>query len=559
MNDFFPISLEIDAQKLTADLHTCLHRQWKEHFNTRDYSGSWTAIALRSQSGNAQDITANVSELPFMDTALLNECSYFKSILDQFQFEKETVRLLRLQPGSVIKEHRDHGLGYRFGEFRLHIPIITDAAVEFIVDGKNIPMKRGECWYADFDLPHSVKNDSERERVHLVIDGKRNEWTDELFRKAGYDFEEEKEQLKPQYSEETINNMIEGLEKINTETSRNMIADLLERKKKIAEKKIAEPAVDLSKKYVPSKVIMDKSGLRFRWTYTGTKRFTEPFFSDTLALCKGFVENRVPVETSAQDLLRYAGTVDAAAPAAFVFHVSRCGSTLLSQMLSESERCIVLSEVPFLDDLLRLDLSYPGMVDEELAEQLFKAAVQVYARRSDKQETQLFIKCDSWHTLFYERIRRCFSGVPIILLYRSPMEVTRSQDKMRGMHAVPGVLPPAIFGLEQETLPEISQELYFAKVLESYFSAYENILEKDHAAFPLSYHEGAEGMLQAIMKYTGFVPDEKEMTAILERTRYHSKNPTAVFEEQQEEKLISEYMLKSCEAFQRLEQKRMLE
>ncbi|MCW3104209.1 MAG: Aspartyl/Asparaginyl beta-hydroxylase [Bacteroidetes bacterium] len=558
MNDSFPLPIEIDAQKLAADLTTCLEAQWKEHFNTRDYSGSWTAIALRSQSGNAQDIYANNSELPFVNTPLLEECNYFKFILDQIHCEKETVRLLRLQPGSVIKEHRDQGLGYRFGEFRLHIPIITDAAVEFIVGGKNIPMKKGECWYADFDLPHSVKNDSERERIHLVIDGKRNEWTDEWFRSAGYDFAEEKEQLQPKYTEEMINNMIEGLEKINTETSRNMIAELLERKKKIAERKTVEQVVDPSKRPVPSKVFMDKSGLRFRWTYTGTKRFTEPFFSDTLAVCKGLPENRQRVETPVEELFRHAEAIDAIEPSAFIFHVSRCGSTLLSQMLSESERCIVLSEVPLLDDLLRLDLSYPGMFDEKLTDRLFKAAVRLYARRSEKRETHLFIKCDSWHTLFYGRIRRCFPAVPVILLYRSAMEVARSQDKMRGMHAVPGVLPASIFRLEEKDLPEMSQELYFAKVLESYFSAYEMILEKDRRAFPLSYHEGAEAMLQVIMKHTGFVPDEKEMAAIRERTRYHSKDRSAVFEERQEEKPVPEYMRKACEAFQRMEHQRTL-
>jgi len=557
MNDLFALPLELDEQKLTADLITCLNAQWKEHFNTRDYSGSWTAIALRSQSGNAQDIVANNSELPFVNTSLLEECSYFRSVLDQLHCEKETVRLLRLEPGSVIKEHRDMGLAYRFGVFRIHIPIVTEAAVAFIVGGKNIPMKKGECWYADFDLPHSVRNDSGRERIHLVIDGKRNAWTDEWFKSAGYDFEFEKEALQPKYTEEMIDNMIDGLEKINTEVSRNMIAELLERKKKLLEKNVTQHSAGNSRRAVPSKVFMDKRGLRFQWTYTGTKRFTEPFFSDTLSLCKGLPENRQRAETSLEELFDQAAATDAVEPTAFIFHVSRCGSTLLSQMLSESERCIVLSEVPLLDEILRLHLSYPGMLDEELRDKLFKAALRLYARRSDKQETQLFIKCDSWHALFYERIRRCYPAVPFILLYRSPMEVVRSQDKLRGMHAVPGVLPPSIFGLEEKDLPGMSQELYFANVLESYFSAYETILEKDHGAFPLSYHEGSEGMLHSIMKHTGFVPDEKEMAAISQRARYHSKNRKAVFEERQEERPVPEYMQGVCEAFQRLERKRI--
>jgi hypothetical protein len=555
MNDSLRLPLRADVQQLTADLHTCLNQQWKEHFNTRDYSGSWTAIALRSQSGNAQDIVANVSELPFVNTDLLEQCDYFKSLLDQLQFEKETVRLLRLQPGSLIKEHRDMGLAYRFGCFRIHIPVVTEASVAFIVGGKNIPMKKGECWYADFDLPHSVKNDSDRERIHLVIDGKRNEWTDELFGKAGYDFEEEKKQLQPQYTEKMIDSMIEGLEKINTETSLKMIAELLERKKKLGAEKKKISEADLSKDYIPFKVIIEKNEIRLRWMYTGGKRFTEPFFSESLAACKVFPENRQPVETSVQELLEKAGSLNKIIPSAFIFHVSRCGSTLLTQMLSKSERSIVLSEVPVFDELLRLKSNHPVILDDQLCDRLFKACIELHAQPSDRNETHLFIKCDSWHTFFYEQIRRSYPGVPFILLYRLPAEVLRSQRKITGMHAIPGVIEPSLFGLGQDVIL-MDKDRYFGKVLQNYFTAYEEILEKDPNAFPLSYHEGPMAMLQLITEISGFALNEKEIREMEERTRFHSKSPRQLFEEPQEQETEPEWLLKATEAFRRLEQKR---
>jgi hypothetical protein len=80
-------------------------------------------------------------------------------------------------------------------------------------------MKSGECWYADFDRPHSVNNRSNEDRVHLIIDCLRNEWSDKLFAAAGYDFSLEKKGP----DEETFLRMIEELERMNTETSRNMI------------------------------------------------------------------------------------------------------------------------------------------------------------------------------------------------------------------------------------------------------------------------------------------------------------------------------------------------
>ena len=217
-NSFLKLPYELDTARLQHDLETCLSLSWKQHFNRNDYSGDWSGIALRSSSGNETDILSHPGSA-FKDTALLDACPYFREIAAMLHCEKETIRLLRLAPGSEIKEHRDRGAGYQFGNFRLHIVICTHENVSFRVDGADVPMKNGECWYADFDRPHSVVNKSNQDRVHLVLDCIRNEWSDELFAKAGYDFS--LEQVQP--DDETFNRMIEELERMDTETSRSMI------------------------------------------------------------------------------------------------------------------------------------------------------------------------------------------------------------------------------------------------------------------------------------------------------------------------------------------------
>jgi hypothetical protein len=209
-----------DTTLLGRDLSACLAEEWKQHFNQNDFAGTWNGIALRSVTGSAQDIYAHPVENAWHDTPLLARCPYFREVVDRFACEKETIRLLRLAPGSIIKEHRDRGLGYAFGVFRIHIPILTDTNVSFRVGGEELPMKSGECWYADFDLPHSVANESASERVHLVIDCIRNAWSDELFREAGYDFEAEKKKLEP--DPETKRRIQEELLRMNTETSRKL-------------------------------------------------------------------------------------------------------------------------------------------------------------------------------------------------------------------------------------------------------------------------------------------------------------------------------------------------
>lgn len=211
-----------DPQELLHDLSHCLG-EWPKHFNSKDYEGNWSSVALRSTSGKADDIIAHPN-LPYTDTPLMAICPTFKSAVDSFKCPIDGVRLLRLTPGSIIKEHRDQQAGYLEKALRIHIPVQTNPGVDFRVNGERIIMQAGECWYADFSMPHSVRNDGDADRIHLVIDAARNEWTDELFREAGYDFEAEKQakKLKP----ETRQRMIEELLLQDNDAARMLIAKL---------------------------------------------------------------------------------------------------------------------------------------------------------------------------------------------------------------------------------------------------------------------------------------------------------------------------------------------
>lgn len=219
------LSFSFDPSLLWKDMETCASLEWSKHFNANDYSGNWTSIALYSATGNTNDI--HTFGGTFRPTPLLDKCPAFVGVLDQLQCGKEAVRLLNLAAGSVIHEHRDRGLAYERGVFRLHIPLQTNAAVDFIVDGVRMEMLAGECWYANFDLPHSVHNKSNENRVHLVIDCIRNEWSDQLFAAAGYDFAKEREVLAPDHT--TTLAMIAELERMDSDTARAMIADLKKR------------------------------------------------------------------------------------------------------------------------------------------------------------------------------------------------------------------------------------------------------------------------------------------------------------------------------------------
>lgn len=114
----------------------------------------------------------------------LKKCSTLLSIFNTFQCPVETFRIHSLDPGAVIKPHRDSGFSFEQGKVRLHIPIQTNDAVEIRLDGELVRMKEGECWYCNFDMIHEVHNRGKETRVHLIIDCIVNEWLSHLFEQS---------------------------------------------------------------------------------------------------------------------------------------------------------------------------------------------------------------------------------------------------------------------------------------------------------------------------------------------------------------------------------------
>lgn len=123
---------------------------------------------------------ADGSWTDWLDTSFLKESPYLTEVIDFFRDHTKVnlVRLLRLAPGAVVKEHTDPTLGLQIEKsvIRLTIPIITNEAVEFFLNGKIVPMKPGECWYLRLTDPHKINNHGASERINLTIDMIPNEW-----------------------------------------------------------------------------------------------------------------------------------------------------------------------------------------------------------------------------------------------------------------------------------------------------------------------------------------------------------------------------------------------
>lgn len=313
-----------------------------------------------------------------------------------------------------------------------------------------------------------------------------------------------------------------------------------------------KPSVAL-KGWLPWRMSKSSPEALCEWIFTGERAFTEPFFDDTVAVCRREPENnrRYRVVSSLDMLGGWAEQTEALSPSAIIFHVSRCGSTLLSQLLACDPEHLVLSEVPFFDELLRLPFKH--QVPAATTEKYLGAALRLYGQKRTPRQQRLFIKTDSWHLHFYETFRTLFPATPFILLYRHPSEVLRSQQKQRGLQSIPGVLEPQLFGFEDAVSSEVNLDRYMAGVLHSYFDKISRIIENDPLAFAFNYKEGIGTLVKQLYRLLHFDLSKETAEKTAERCRYHAKHPQQVFAEALGEAELPAYLEPSFQLYQRLE------
>ncbi|MEP6903479.1 MAG: aspartyl/asparaginyl beta-hydroxylase domain-containing protein [Actinomycetota bacterium] len=183
MPNYVKLPFQFDGALLREDLAKVLGDEWIRHFNQQYYAGNWSVAALRSIGGCTKQIYPDPhSKEAFADTEILARCGYVREVLGAIKCETEAVRFMLLGAGARILEHRDYFMGFEDGCIRLHIPVITNKRVEFYLADELIEMRTGELWYLDFYQKHRVENNGEKDRIHLVIDCKVNDWLVELIK-----------------------------------------------------------------------------------------------------------------------------------------------------------------------------------------------------------------------------------------------------------------------------------------------------------------------------------------------------------------------------------------
>ena len=150
----------------------------------------WTAISLYGYGPKITDILkpgvlkSSVKIDEQLQWTNLHEATplnpVFK-ILENLPCEFERVRFMKLEAGKVIGKHSDKidkDLGFNDGQIiRVHVPIRTNDDVVFSLFESSrakvaheYRLKTGHYYYTDVTKPHAVRNMSDIDRIHLVID-----------------------------------------------------------------------------------------------------------------------------------------------------------------------------------------------------------------------------------------------------------------------------------------------------------------------------------------------------------------------------------------------------
>lgn len=532
------LPFQFDAALLNRDLNLVEPDEWSPHYNERDFGGQWQGVSLRSATGSHRDISAGPpNQVAFRNTSLLERCDYFREVLSVFPCPLKAVRLLSLAPGSFIREHSDHALGYEDGEIRLHIPIRTNPGVEFYVCGERLVLEEGNCYYVNVNLPHRVNNRGADARIHLVIDACVDDWVRSLFEKCfakGGDIP--RSSLRPRgfdefaalvHSDPILREELRAIPDrpgllraiVRQAVSRGLDLNEGDIESAFRGRPLAEVGGMLQNNpgWVPIRVSMQESQPWAKWIYAPNHRFTEPFFEDDVRAC---LRNPFTALFAREMPLRTGTPIH---PQGFIFHISRCGSTLISRSLAAAESTLVMSEPGPLDDIVQANRP-------EWLEWVVSALGQ-----SRVGGESYLIKLDSWHIHALPMFRAVFPEVPWIFVYRDPLEVLVSHLSRPGLHTSPGAMDPKILGLCTADITGLTRQQWCTRVLEEYMST-ALLFGGDPSGMFVDYRELPGSICGRIAKHFGLELTPGDEARVRAAARADAKNPHAEFVDDHETK-----------------------
>ncbi len=116
-------------------------------------------------------------------------------------------------------------------------------------------------------------------------------------------------------------------------------------------------------------------------------------------------------------------------PAGFVFHMSKCGSTLVAKVLDQPDTQMIIKEpTPLHENLWQYltDNWQDPVAPTEDNLRLIRNLIQILGRNRLPNQKSYFVRFRSWNIAFVEIIQQAFPDTPCLFIYRDPVKVMAS-------------------------------------------------------------------------------------------------------------------------------------
>ena len=186
----YELSIEPYIEDLSAVADYLDHEEFQLLTQIAPYKNNniWTALSIHGFGADPSDIYKpgfarkdKKIDNKLQWTSLLNKpvMSPIHEIISRLPCEFERIRLMKLAAGKSLRKHNDN-IDQDIENkklIRLHVPIRTNKDVVFTIYdsdeddvGQELNLKTGRYYYLDVTKPHSVSNNSNIDRYHLVVD-----------------------------------------------------------------------------------------------------------------------------------------------------------------------------------------------------------------------------------------------------------------------------------------------------------------------------------------------------------------------------------------------------
>jgi hypothetical protein len=259
------------------------------------------------------------------------------------------------------------------------------------------------------------------------------------------------------------------------------------------------------------------------WCYLGSAPLSDPFLVETIQKAVdtpfGSLFRR---HTRMSALERWRELSPGVPPAGFIFHSSRCGSTLISRMLSQLSENLVLSEPEPVTAIVHSQFRSPHASPEQRVEWLRNLMSALGQRRG--RERKLFVKLEPHDIFMLPLFRMAYPEVPWLFLYRDPIEVLVSNLRQPPAYLTGGLPPGTGVDLTGVREPDECVAATLGAVMKSAAAA-----SPDPSGMLIHYRDLPDALWGSIARHFGLSFTAAEIAAFRDAAKSDAKRPDRPF------------------------------